>query len=230
MFALRSRTEIAIHALLIAVILFNAFIPTTAIAMPIPRENEADSASNLTVDTAGMKDSDLKDSPIFFRAAPVATPTKTVTEAPTPKPSDTATPVSVVPSVTPTAVENTPTSVPTLNSSPTLAGTPTASGTPVPTQTSTLATLATALPTLSTDLPTLSLEFLATPNQAKAGDRVTFTLKMTNKGTLPVTGLLFSDVLPEGFNSVQSDDKSFVFDSATHTLTWKQDALNPAQQ
>jgi RHS repeat-associated protein/uncharacterized repeat protein (TIGR01451 family) len=218
MFAFKPWAEIVTRVLLITVVIFNALIPTTAIAMSVTKEDEVNSNSVLPTDPQGVKGSDAKlsasslRSPTFFQGStPVPTPTETLTETLTPEPSSTAT----------VTMENTLTTiVETPTSSPTLEGTPTASGTPIPTQTS----------IVPSTLPTLSLEFLANPNQAKAGDHVTFTLTITNKGTLPVTGLLFSDTLPEGFNEFQSDDKGFNFDATTRELTWKQDVLDPAQQ
>ena len=218
MIALKSRIEIVIRVLLITVVLFNALTPATAIAMSLPEDQEVDTSLIPLAVPQGLKGSAIKYSadslraPTVFQAGtPVSTPTETVTETPTPEPS-----------ITPTiATENaqTTTEAPPL-SLPTLEGTPTASATPVPTQTS----------ILSTALPSLSLEFSASPAQAKAGDRVTFTFMVTNKGTLPVTGLIFSNILPEGFNEFQSEDKGFNFDTATRELTWKQDGLDSAQQ
>jgi RHS repeat-associated protein/uncharacterized repeat protein (TIGR01451 family) len=218
MFALKPWAEIVTRVLLITVVIFNALIPTTAIAMSVTKEDEVNSTSVLPTDPQGVKGSDAKlsasslRSPTFFQGStPVPTPIETLTETPTPEPSPTDT---VTTENTVTTIVETPTS------SPTLEGTPLANGTPIPTQTS----------IVPSTLPTLSLEFLATPTQAKAGDHVTFTLKITNKDTIPVTGLLFTNILPEGFNEFQSDDKGFTFDPATRELTWKQDVLDPAQQ
>lgn len=86
------------------------------------------------------------------------------------------------------------------------------SGTPAPTQT-----------VDSSGSPALALKFSATPEQAKAGDQVTFTLQILNKGKTSVTGLQFSDILPEGLSYIQSDSKSFALDEKTRQLTWTAD-------
>ena len=102
--------------------------------------------------------------------------------------------------------------------SPTLEGTSTATVTPsrAPTDIS----ISTQASNLSTGLSDLAVELSATPNQAKVGDQVTFTLKIVNHGQTPFTGLHFSNFLPEGFNTVQNDVNGFAFDEKTRELSW----------
>ena len=94
--------------------------------------------------------------------------------------------------------------------SPKFESTPTPSVTPISTQTF----------TLSTGSPALSVEFSATPDQVKVADQVTFTIKIVNRGSLPATGLRFTNVLPEGFNFLRGENQNFTFDSTSRELTW----------
>ncbi|HLF75833.1 MAG TPA: SpvB/TcaC N-terminal domain-containing protein, partial [Anaerolineales bacterium] len=197
-------TEIAIRSVLIVVIVFNALIPTAAVAMPLAEENEVDSASVLSSQTSGAKglrgqflSSSLRSSTSFQENTPSP-------ETPTPVLTETLTPESLV----------TPTSTPEATATPpvteTLEVTATASITPTPAGTSTTPIAP----------PTLLLEFSAFPYQIKTADQVTFTLKIVNQGQSPATGLQFSDILPEEFNFLAGRNKGFEFDAPTRELTW----------
>jgi uncharacterized repeat protein (TIGR01451 family) len=69
-------------------------------------------------------------------------------------------------------------------------------------------------------VPSLSFKLLAVPEQAAPGDEVTFTVEIANNGAAPVTGLLFSNILPAEFGSGQNGFKDFNFDPRTRLLTW----------
>jgi uncharacterized repeat protein (TIGR01451 family) len=212
MFAFKSWIGIPTRLALIAIILFSALGPTTASALsaPEPAENTLLSLPKGIKQSTGYLSSSPRSSIVFQVDTPITTPT-VIPETLTPEPS--MTPTGSI-EVTPTLVEETATPFPTLE------GTPTPGGTSIPTQTS----------TASTDAPALSLEFLATPAQAKVGDRVSFALTITNNGTSAIRGLLFSNILPEGFREFQSDDRNFSFDPNTRTLTWKQEIPDPTGQ
>lgn len=187
MFAFMPWTERAIHALLIAVILFNALVPIAAIAMPLMEENEVKESSTLVESVLGMKGlrghfltSSLRSSTLFQDNTATAAPTEVVTETPTPTPEPFDT-LTTPPSTTPTAIlEETPTAPPVLENtatpSPTLEATLIPSVTPTATETSTTPIAPSAL----------SLEFSASPNQIKTADQVTFTLNIVNQGQSPV--------------------------------------------
>jgi len=212
MFALKARKEIAIltsgtragvRSLLIAVILFNALMPSavsTAAALSTSSANQADLVP-ASIATQGHKGLAIKSSNhVRSRLQQETTPTGL--------PTDTAI-------LTPQPL-NTPS--PTGTMSPTLEGTSTAMVTPsrAPTDIS----ISTQASNLSTGLSDLAVELSATPNQAKVGDQVTFTLKIVNNGETPFTGLHFSNFLPEGFNTVHNDVNGFAFDEKTRELSW----------
>ena len=92
---------------------------------------------------------------------PTATPTQTATETPTTEPTATQT-VTAAPSPT----------LPPVESTPTQSLSETATSTPTPTQTTS------PLPEISG----VSAAFSVSPNQAKIGDQVRFTLKVVNNG------------------------------------------------
>jgi uncharacterized repeat protein (TIGR01451 family) len=109
----------------------------------------------------------------------------------------------------------TPTAEPTLTAPPEVTPTPVASETPSPAPTS----------NPQTESTELSVEFSADPQQAKAGDEVHFTLKVTNNGKIGITGLQFSNSLPDGFTYVPNEKDGFTFDADTRELSW-----SPAQE
>ena len=220
MFALKSWTETAVRILLTAVIVFDAFVPATAVAMSLPENDEAVSDTSLPADASGMKGAEAKAfgsrvrSSIVFQngipagvETPIATPTETATFEPSVTPTGTVESTSTINAETPTP-------------SATLEGTPIPSSTSTPTETS----------TVPADTDLISLEFFADPPQAKTGDQVTFSLTITNQSAAPLTGLLFSNILPEGFNDFQSEDKGLTFDPQTRELIWKQEVADPGGQ
>ncbi|NOT05220.1 MAG: DUF11 domain-containing protein [Anaerolineales bacterium] len=121
-------------------------------------------------------------------------------------PTETPTPV---PSVTQTATFEPPaTSTPTVVAPPVGTQNPSETSTPI-----------SSSPTASrSDL--LSFKLLVIPQQAAPGDEVTYTIEIANNGQTPVTGLFFSNILPEQFGNGQSGFKDFNFDSKTRLLTW----------
>jgi RHS repeat-associated protein/uncharacterized repeat protein (TIGR01451 family) len=209
MFAFKPWIEMTTRVVLVTVIVFNALIPTAAIAMPLSKESEVNSASTLADSALGTKGSrghflppSPRSSTLFQDGTPTVMPTETAIETPTPEPSTTPTAPEVTLETTPTVPENTATASPT----PTV--TATASITPVGTSTTPIAP------------PTLSLEFSAFPNQIKTADQVTFTLKILNQGQSPADGLRFTNILPEEFNFLAGKNKGFEFDNQTRELTW----------
>jgi hypothetical protein len=175
MFAFNPWIERTTRVVLITVIVFNALIPTAAIAMPIAEENEVNSDVVLPSTLFGAKglrgqflSSSPRSSTLFQDSTPTVMPTETVTETPTPEPFDTLT---TPPSITPSAPEGTVTIPPiiettppvlenTATPSPTLEGTATSSVTPTTTGTSTTPIAPSSL----------LLEFSASPYQIKTAD------------------------------------------------------------
>src|SRR5262245_57476937 len=104
----------------------------------------------------------------------------------------------------------TPTAEPTLIVPPEVTPIPVATATPVPTPTS----------NPQTGTTDLAVEFSADTKQARAGDQVSFTLKITNTGKTAMTEFRFSNILPDGFNYVPSEKDGFKFDSETRELSW----------
>ena len=144
---------------------------------------------------------------------PQPTPTQTASETPTTEPTATQA-VTETPTIEADATPSE--TLPPVESSTiagrteTAASTPTPSGTPIPTQTT----------TSSTKLSDISVMLFATPNQAKAGAQVSFTLKVENLGASNLTGLHFSNILPTGFIYVPGDNTNFVFNPISGELAW----------
>lgn len=201
MFSPKPRMETAFRVLLIAVVCFNALIPSTVLAWSrlAPEEVFLLSSANAT----DLKQSNglvAKLSKLFQSSLPDITPT-----------------------VLPTETE-TPTQVPLKSPAPTFEDTIT----PIASSTSTLESIQTPPPSqipISTQTPItspskLSIDFSAMPKNARIGDEVTFTLKIINDGQSPITGLHFSNFLPEGFNYRAGVNEGFNFDLQTQELTW----------
>jgi RHS repeat-associated protein/uncharacterized repeat protein (TIGR01451 family) len=215
MFAVRSKTRIVFHATLIAVIVFNALIPVNALASSgsgsSPVNLSSFSKTNGSLGSNGLIAKILNPIRTLLQEAGTPTASPTDTGVPTSEPSFTPSPVL---EVTPT-VTSAPTFEGTPSPAPSNTATPEPSSTPVLTQTS----------TPQAEASDLSFEFSVTPDQAKAGDRVTFAVKLINNGKTPVTGFHFANIVPDAFNDIQSDFKGFSFDPKTRTLTW--DGANP---
>lgn len=218
MFAWKPWIEIAARLSLSAIIVLNALIPTTAIAMSVTEQTETVASPAEMALAQGMIGSANKYGLLTLRLPTTfqdgtptddgtVTPTEMATETPTPEPSLEPVTTTDTPENTPATTQETPTPAPPID------GTPTPGSTPNPTQT--LATPATS--------PKLSLEFLATPSQIKVTDHATFTLKIINSGQYAITGLRFTNILPEGFNFVQGKSKNFNFDPKTRELRWLAD-------
>ncbi len=116
-----------------------------------------------------------------------------------------------------------PTAPPSVTPSPELTPTPEsqptpANDTPLPTATDVRSPAPTMEPT---EPGSLLVHFSASSEQVKNGDRVIFTLKITNAGQSDITGLQFSNTLPEGFIYVHGEGKDFVFNAVTRELTWR---------
>ena len=69
----------------------------------------------------------------------------------------------------------------------------------------------------------LSFDLSVSPEQAAPGDEVTFTISITNRATTTVTGLVFSDDLPEVFGNGKNGFGNFNFDQKTRRLSWNGD-------
>ena len=169
MFALKSWTEIIVRALLIAVIVINALIPTTVIALSSARNNEVNSSplpSRVKGSAVRYHTLSLRSPTVFQDGTPTVFPVETVTETPKAPPEN-----------IPTTTETTPTSVSTLEA------------TPAPSITEPT----TQSPTATNQAPVLSFKLSATPEQAAPGDQITFTVEIMNNGQVSATGLLFSN-------------------------------------
>jgi len=127
------------------------------------------------------------------------------TEPPTP--SETPTPTVMIIEETATQ-ENTPTV--TLE----------ASETATVTETPTLTPSATETPSITDGESSLTFTLSVLPEQAAPGDVVKYTLQIRNPGTLPVSGLKFSNTLPEGLELTQGGFSGFTYDSERRLLTW----------
>lgn len=122
---------------------------------------------------------------------------------------------------TPSATLPTPTGTPEPSSTPQF----TATETPTPSATPTAIPTATATPTES--VPLFSFDFSVSSEQAGPGDEVTFTVSLSNNGTSPVTGLVFTNQLPGEFVYTQSSIGDFQYDSNTHLLSWSGAQASP---
>ncbi len=222
MFALfKPWTEKAIRVLLIAVIVFNALIPTAAIAMPLAEEKEVSSDSVLpsptfgTVGTRGQfLSSSIRSLSLLQENTPFPeTPTPVITETLTPEPTLTATSTPEATATPPVTETTTPTASPTgtMSQTPEVTPSPSTTSTPIGTSTTPIAP------------STLSLGFSAAPYQIKTADQVTFKLKIVNQGQMPAAGLQFTNILPGEFNFLAGRNKGFEFDAQTRKLTWLAD-------
>lgn len=192
MSAYKPRTEIMIRVALVAVVLFNGLIPTTALA----------------------KSSTLQG------PQPTTSPTETVTETPTSPSTETATTTPELSATPMPTAEETAVPAYTVTPTPTQEGTLTPSETPTSTLTPSPSVTPTFSTTASEE-PDLSFNISTNPEQASPGEDVTFTIEITNNGDSIATGLLFSNTLPEYFGKGQSGFKDFDFDPQTRKLTWK---------
>jgi uncharacterized repeat protein (TIGR01451 family) len=197
MFALKSRIEQTIRVVLITAILFNALVPTAAFAQ----------AAVGSLSSKGSKQSAYKistSSRILLQDAP---PTVSPTNVDIPTPSEAAT------------SETTPIPSETLAPSATLE--PSATSTPAFTQNpNETISPSTQRPTATQTQPPLSFNFSASPEQAAPGDEVIFTIEVVNNGRTPMTGLLFSNLLPQEFGFEPGAFRGFNFDLQTRLLTW----------
>ncbi|MDQ3006169.1 MAG: hypothetical protein M3R47_12410 [Chloroflexota bacterium] len=196
MFALKSRTEHIIRVLLIMAILFNALVPTAAFAQ----------AAAKSLSSEGIKRSAFKipassrSSQLALQdATPIVSPTNI--ETPRPMPSEIST------------SETTPVPPETLAPSATLESISTPFVTQNPSETASQTTSLTA-----SQPSALSYTFSAAPEQTSPGDEVEFTIEVVNTGNTTVTGLSFSNILPQEFGTGQSGLRDFNFDPQTRCL------------
>jgi uncharacterized repeat protein (TIGR01451 family) len=79
----------------------------------------------------------------------------------------------------------------------------------------------------------LSFNFTVAQDQAAPGDVVTYAIQVTNNGLATVTGLSFSDILPQEFGQPNGGfGQGFNFDFQANHLTWgdkSQNTLLPGQ-
>ncbi|MEW6402320.1 MAG: RHS repeat-associated core domain-containing protein [Chloroflexota bacterium] len=187
---------IALRVALIIVVLLNAFAPSGAFAKASPNLQTLEHAENPRT-SLGRANRSITRADLLPATSSASI---SALQIPTPEPS--ATPTS---EATPTApgadlLTSPPSSTPTAGQI--------SSQTPEPT------VAAAAQPT------SLSLKISASPEQAAPGDVVTFTVEIVNNGQAPVTGLLFSNKLPEDFGNAQDGFKDVNFDPTTRILTW----------
>lgn len=141
------------------------------------------------------------------------------TETPTPTPTATDTPAKTVTptdTATPTATNTPPDTI-----TPTATATPTDTSTPTPTPTDTATATATATPThtstststpTNTPTPTRTPSFLTfkggavyrdapptpRPGEVRPGDRIAYTVQVTNTGQINASAVTISDTIPTG--------------------------------
>jgi RHS repeat-associated protein/uncharacterized repeat protein (TIGR01451 family) len=216
MFAGKPRTEFVIRVVLTVIILLNALTPTTAAAMTASSaiDGESNSASSAPLEKLER---------LVEKITEFLHPSGILLVEGTPVVTDTATPE---PLTTPTATDGSATL--DQSGSQSLLQPLAVPETPVPDSAPSMGQPSTVM----TLLPDVTLEFLATPGQAKAGDQVTFSLKISNNGKTPVSGFHFSNHLPDGFTFISGGNKSLSFDARTGILTWDSDqgmALQPGE-
>jgi uncharacterized repeat protein (TIGR01451 family) len=212
MFTLKPWLVIAARISLTVVVVWNVLIPTPANAMSLTKQAELDSSELLMSTSQGTKGSTIKP-PLLSVRLPSTFQDISPTGGETPVEADTETPTPE-PLITPAArLEKTPVVQETATPSPTIESTAMASNTSIPTQTSTLSVLS----------PALSVEFFTTPNQVRVGDQVNFAVKIANNSQSSVTGLCFTNILPEGFNFLPGKSKNFTFDEKSRELKWQAD-------
>jgi RHS repeat-associated protein/uncharacterized repeat protein (TIGR01451 family) len=222
MFAIISRTEIAIRISLIAVILFTALVPAgTVRANSFSEEDELKEFGSNTADLGQIlgraqaiphkmrtSNEPPKVNILYQATAPTETLIVSPTNTETPTPESSLTPTL---SPTDTEIPTTETPLPAENTA-----TPTPSVTSAPSQSLTPS----LTPTVNGEAPLLSFSLSVAPEQAAPGEEVTFTIEITNDGKTTATGLLFTNTLPEYFGKGQSGFKDFNFEPQTHILTW----------
>src|SRR6266498_5021241 len=96
--------------------------------------------------------------------------------------------------------------------------------TPIATPISTIAPSPTPIPNSAETSSVLAVEFSASPDQLTAGDQVTFTLKITNNGESPLTGIQFLNTVLDGLDDIQSEEDGFIYDAQTRQVVWNEAA------
>ena len=135
-------------------------------------------------------------------------------QADTAQPNPTATDVVTGTAESDAAPTPTVEATPLTTETPVVTETPAPTSTPVPAQTEVTPVVPSAVP----------YKFYPTPEQAKAGEQVAFTLEIINDGKEPLTVVNFSNFLPEAFEYLESDTKAFLYDPDTRELTWTSEA------
>jgi len=139
----------------------------------------------------------------------VITGTITTTATPTDTPTETSTAVG-----TPTST-STATATGTSTATPTATGTqPTATITPTPTPTGTL-------------IPGPSLSISVTPSQAKVNESLTFTIKIGNTGTAPISDNIIVDSFPTYIDVLTVATSKGTITKLTHSFTASIGDVNP---
>ncbi len=91
--------------------------------------------------------------------------------------------------------------------------------TPVPSPTNTSAPTATPPPP-----PEVAIDKSANPSSVQVGDQVTFTLTVTNPGSVDLVDLQVEDTLPDAFTFVSASDGGS-YDSSTREIGWAIEGL-----
>lgn len=198
---MKQTIQISLQALLIAILAVNAVGPMPAVALSL-RQPDAGLPMAQQTHFISSEHNPVKDTALLPNPTPKAAlnGTATLDVSPTSTSDDED---ATVTTETATSTEETATATSTMTLSPT---------TPEITATDSVSDKA--------QQPQLSFDFSASPQQVAPGDEVTFTLKLTNTGQSALTGLSFSNTLPEIFDTTQNGFKDFDFDPQTRLLTW----------
>lgn len=197
-------TERATRFLLTAIVLINALSPM-GVSAKVSTSGEQAGGTGFEVTIPHKLNRGAAQN-----TAPTDTPTPSATlpESETPTMESSSTPLP------PAGKTITPTDIATLT--PTLEETSTPSGTETPSQTPSPSNTPTAVGVESA----LSFKFSVSPEQAIPGEEVIFTIEIANSGKTTLTGLVFSNTLPEYFGKSQTGFKDFDFEPQTRKLTW----------
>ncbi len=177
---IKAKAETFVRAILTIVVLFNAVIPTTALAMPPssaeessvqlePHKNDffqSSESKGVSVGANVFFSDNVKDDPSLAQPAYTYYPSRFLAQ-------------TSIPSPTPSSTESE---------------------------------------------SSIQFGFSASPAQANPGDEVIFTITITNNDKTEITGLMFSNLLPEQLREPKSENNDFKFDPKTNILTWTSDS------
>ncbi len=211
---MKAQIETSLRSFLIAILLLNSVGPSVATAQSLQQtlpgrlaaNNAVPDANNWLANFETGETETATPSPTNIEA------TSTQTEFPIPSPTVEAT-------FTPT-IEDSSTPTVEATSTPTTEAASTPTGSPTPTETMPASSTVETTATATGPAPLLLFNLSVSPDQAAPGDEVTFTIKITNNGQLPATGLSFSNTLAQQFGNGKNGFKEFHYDVQSRLLTW----------